>query len=347
MALTSGRMFRGMISAWTTSCRMPAISRLLWRAEGPCRSMVAAPPQVAAGDIAGDIDWTEDMAVPVKRRVAALRQLQSDYDALQKQFIKERAELQAKYEQQADPLMDKRESIIAGAAAVNKFDVDDSDEPDEGIPDFWLTAITNHEMVGEYVTEKDAEVLSYLTDVRVSTLTDDKPGSFRIEFRFRQNPFFTNKVLEKTFYMENPDEIVPDRFIGCTIDWQPGKDTTVATVQRQVRDKKKKGSMVTISQTKPTNSFFNFFKTADMPENPDDLSEEQLETLQQQMDEDYEIAIAFKESLVPRAVEWFTGEAAPPLYDDEYEDDREYGEIEDEEAGLPPQQPPQQPPRRR
>eukprot|EP00879_Flechtneria_rotunda_P029067 GHRR01031329.1.p2 GENE.GHRR01031329.1~~GHRR01031329.1.p2 ORF type:complete len:103 (+),score=44.40 GHRR01031329.1:436-744(+) len=62
---------------------------------------VAAPPQVAAGDIAGDIDWTEDMAVPVKRRVAALRQLQSDYDALQKQFIKERAELQAKYEQQA------------------------------------------------------------------------------------------------------------------------------------------------------------------------------------------------------------------------------------------------------
>eukprot|EP00879_Flechtneria_rotunda_P026485 GHRR01028242.1.p1 GENE.GHRR01028242.1~~GHRR01028242.1.p1 ORF type:complete len:186 (+),score=73.59 GHRR01028242.1:91-648(+) len=131
MALTSGRMFRGMISAWTTSCRMPAISRLLWRAEGPCRSMVAAPPQVAAGDIAGDIDWTEDMAVPVKRRVAALRQLQSDYDALQKQFIKERAELQAKYEQQADPLMDKRESIIAGAAAVNKFDVDDSDEPGE------------------------------------------------------------------------------------------------------------------------------------------------------------------------------------------------------------------------
>jgi nucleosome assembly protein 1-like 1 len=67
-----------------------------------------------------------------------------------------------------------------------------------------------------------------------------------------------------------------------------------------------------------------------VPENPDDLSEEELEALQQQMDEDYEIATAFRESLVPRAVEWFTGEAAPPLYGDEF-DDGEYGEYEDEE----------------
>lgn len=29
---------------------------------------------------------------------------------------------------------------------------------DEGIPDFWLTAITNHDLIGEYVTERDAEV---------------------------------------------------------------------------------------------------------------------------------------------------------------------------------------------
>lgn len=44
-----------------------------------------------------------------------------------------------------------------------------------------------------------------------------------------------------------------------------------------------------------------------MPENPNDMSEDDLEQLQQQMDEDYEIALAFRESLVPRAVEWFTG----------------------------------------
>jgi hypothetical protein len=43
-----------------------------------------------------------------------------------------------------------------------------------------------------------------------------------------------------------------------------------------------------------------------------------------------QVGIAFKESLVPRAVEWFTGEAAPPLYgDDEYEGEGGY-EDDDE-----------------
>jgi hypothetical protein len=52
----------------------------------------------AMGDIFEDIDWTEGMEVPVKRRVAALREVQSDFDQLQKAFIKEQAELEAKYE---------------------------------------------------------------------------------------------------------------------------------------------------------------------------------------------------------------------------------------------------------
>lgn len=76
-------------------------------------------------------------------------------------------------------------------------------------------------------------------------------------------------------------------------------------------------------------------RTPSIPENPDDLSEEELEALQQQMDEDYEIAIALKESVVPRAVEWYTGEAAPPLYDGEYDDEDEGYEDDDEEEPAP------------
>lgn len=26
--------------------------------------------------------------------------------------------------------------------------------------------------------------------------------------------------------MDNPDEVVPEKFVGCTIDWAAGKDTT-------------------------------------------------------------------------------------------------------------------------
>jgi hypothetical protein len=65
---------------------------------------------------------------------------------------------------------------------------------DEGIPDFWLTAMANHDMIGEYVTERDAEVLSHLRDVRHISLTGDDAGSFKVEFHFDNNPFFTNEV---------------------------------------------------------------------------------------------------------------------------------------------------------
>jgi hypothetical protein len=30
--------------------------------------------------------------------------------------------------------------------------------PDTGIPDFWLMAMTNHDIVGEFITERDSEV---------------------------------------------------------------------------------------------------------------------------------------------------------------------------------------------
>jgi nucleosome assembly protein 1-like 1 len=54
--------------------------------------------------------------------------------------------------------------------------------------------MANHDMIGEYVTERDAEVLSHLRDVRHISLTGDDAGSFKVEFHFNKNPFFTNEV---------------------------------------------------------------------------------------------------------------------------------------------------------
>jgi hypothetical protein len=44
-------------------------------------------------------------------------------------------------------------------------------------------------------------------------------------------------------------------------------------------------------------------------------------------------AAAFKESLIPRAVEWFTGEISPPMFDDEFE---EGYDDDDEDLQAPP-----------
>ena len=54
--------------------------------------------------------------------------------------------------------------------------------------------MTNHEMVGEYVTERDTAPLASLTDVRVETLTGDDADSFRLTFSFAPNEHFSNAV---------------------------------------------------------------------------------------------------------------------------------------------------------
>lgn len=70
-------------------------------------------------------------------------------------------------------------------------------------------------------------------------------------------------------------------------------------------------------------------RTPEVPENPDDWDEDKLADVQDEMDEDYEIGIAFKDQIIPRAVEWYTGEAVTPMLDGDY-DEGEFGEFEDE-----------------
>ncbi len=63
-----------------------------------------------------------------------------------------------------------------------------------------------------------------------------------------------------------------------------------------------------------------------MPENPEELTDEELEAVQEAMDEDFEVGLALRESMAPRAVLWYTGEAVPPYYGDD--DEMEEGEYE-------------------
>lgn len=50
---------------------------------------------------------------------------------------------------------------------------------------------------------------------------------FKLTFTFKENPYFTNTVLTKTYYMLDDDEPVLDRSEGTQIDWKPGKNITV------------------------------------------------------------------------------------------------------------------------
>ncbi len=74
----------------------------------------------------------------------------------------------------------------------------------------------------------------------------------------------------------------------------------------------------------PTESFFNFFSPPKVPDDEDDG----VSDIEERLELDYQLGEDIKEKLIPRAIDWFTGEA---LAYEELEEDDEEGEFEDED----------------
>ena len=81
-----------------------------------------------------------------------------------------------------------------------------------------------------------------------------------------------------------------------------------------------------VKKTVPTESFFNFFSPPKPPteEEADDASS----TIEERLELDYQLGEDIKEKLIPRAIDWFTGEA---LQYEQLDDDLEDGQFEDED----------------
>ena len=80
-----------------------------------------------------------------------------------------------------------------------------------------------------------------------------------------------------------------------------------------------------MKKTVPTESFFNFFSP---PSAPDNDEEDAPEDLEERLEMDYQLGEDIKEKLIPRAIDWFTGEA---LAFEEFDEDIEDAEFEDED----------------
>lgn len=80
-----------------------------------------------------------------------------------------------------------------------------------------------------------------------------------------------------------------------------------------------------VKKTVPTESFFNFF---DPPKAPKEEDEDAASDIEERLELDYQLGEDIKEKLIPRAIDWFTGEA---LQFEELDDDLEEGDFEDED----------------
>ena len=80
-----------------------------------------------------------------------------------------------------------------------------------------------------------------------------------------------------------------------------------------------------VKKTVPTDSFFNFFNP---PSPPKDDEDDATTDVEERLELDYQLGEDIKEKLIPRAIDWFTGEA---LQFEEMDEDLEEGDFEDED----------------
>ncbi|KAI9646956.1 histone chaperone [Ciborinia camelliae] len=288
--------------------------------------------------------YVESLPTPVRRRVAGLKGVQKEHSKLEAEFQEEVLELEKKYFAKFTPLYQKRAKIVNGEVEPTEEEIKLGEEDDEehdgeqaeksdetaekiaGIPEFWLSAMKNQVSLAEMITDRDEAALKDLTDIQMEYL--DKPG-FRLIFQFADNEFFTNKIITKTYFYQNESgyggDFIYDHAEGDKINWKDGKDLTVRVESKKQRNKNTKQTRV-VKKTVPTESFFNFFSPPKAPTDEDD--DEMAEDIEERLELDYQLGEDIKEKLIPRAIDWFTGEA---LQFEELDDDMEEGDFEDED----------------
>lgn len=84
-----------------------------------------------------------------------------------------------------------------------------------------------------------------------------------------------------------------------------------------------------VKKTVPTESFFNFFSPPKAPTEDDDDAASDIED---RLELDYQLGEDIKEKLIPRAIDWFTGEALAfeEMDEDDLEDDFEDEDDDDD-----------------
>ncbi|CAD0089804.1 unnamed protein product [Aureobasidium vineae] len=312
----------------SSRAQQPGVSSIK---EEDAASIFAANPALVSmmqnklsGLVGRSSGYVESLPAPVRRRVAGLKGVQKEHSKLEAEFQEEVLALEKKFFAKYAPLYEKRAKIINGSTEPSEQEVeagkedeeedDEDDEADEaedksaadikGIPEFWLSAMKNSSLA-ETITDRDEGALKFLTDIRMEYL--DRPG-FRLIFEFAENEFFTNKTISKTYFYQEENgyggDFIYDHAEGDKIEWQSGKDLTVRVESKKQRNK----------------------STCADDEDVEDDIEAKLEL-------DYQLGEDIKEKLIPRAIDWFTGEALQfeQGFEDFDEDEFEDEDDEDEE----------------
>ncbi|TYZ56967.1 hypothetical protein PybrP1_010162 [[Pythium] brassicae (nom. inval.)] len=127
-------------------------------------------------------------------------ELEKDDDKLAKEILA----IETKYNKAKRPAYEKRSKLL------------------EEIPGFWKQAFSNHPLIGNFLEDKDDDIIEYLKALDIK-LVDDL-GSFRVELTFMENPYLNSTTLWKQITFSEDDEAEP----VVTVSELAWKDTEFA-----------------------------------------------------------------------------------------------------------------------
>ncbi len=289
------------------------------------------------GPLRPSTGYLESLPISVRTRLNYLENLQEDYDKAEDALNEEIKALEKKYKPVFDKLTDLRKQVVSGSVeAPEEFKAEADAEEDQsteagedisGIPDFWLVALCNCELIEEMISQKDAEILTHLIDVRSEDILDEEGDEegYKLTFEFEKNEYFGNKELTLRIDASTENGLMNvDALEGTKINWS--SDAKNPTIKVMKKKQKPGGSKKPAMKREPVDSFFNLFSPPEL--DIGDLEDNEAEEVQELIERTLAIGEFLREDLVPHAVRWFTGEA---IEEDEEEDDSE-GDDSDEDS---------------
>ena len=104
----------------------------------------------------------------------------------------------------------------------------------DALPNFWFNALSNHKLFKDFIASNDEKVLKALIDIRYEKLEDGK--SFKLIFDFDTNPYFSNKLIEKSYLIN--DEHLIQEISSTKIEWTD-KSLFVIKKEKKIKNKSK------------------------------------------------------------------------------------------------------------
>ncbi len=274
----------------------------------------------------------------LKKKLVAIKKLVCERMSLEKDFKKEHNKLEYKYEQLYKPFYERRQKIIEGEEKpdiekirekleelkINEEEAKKENENEKGIPEFWSKVILNNQDI--MVNDKDKEILKKLKLIKC---TPEENGNFSLEFFFEPNDYFSNEVLKREFILDEDYDIKEIK--SDEIDWKSDEmNPTIEIKQKKVKNKRT-NKVKTITKKEKVPSFFSSFRHFEKKEGENKEKEEEDEDEEGDeltIEDEYDLALQFKEEIIPYAIEYYLGIAGDE--DDLGEEDEEDEEEEDE-----------------